>query len=216
MGAVVYEAIRDGIVEGRHIPGDHLVQEQLAEELGVSRTPVRDALNRLSHEGLVTAVLGRGYLVNDLTDQDINQVFQVRERLEVLALELACGRLGRLQVARIRLLIEEMDEADATDASLQYELNRRFHQALIVPCGNNLLLSMLDQLWDLPISRRITRSYVHDTDNVDRMVAEHRAILEASLAGDAERLVDLSAAHMRSGYGETLSEARSPASRGER
>lgn len=206
MGAVVYEAIRDAIVDGRYAPDDQLVQEQLAEELGVSRTPVRDALNRLAHEGLVTGVLGRGYLVNDLTDQDINEVFQVRERLEVLALELACGRLNRLQEARVRTLIEEMDAADPADVSLQYELNRRFHQALVEPCGNQLLLTMLDQLWDLPVSRRITRSYVHDAENVSLMVAEHRAILEASLAGDATRLVSLAVAHMTTGYGETLSE----------
>ena len=88
MGAVVYEAIRDAIVEGRIAADEQLVQEQLAAELGVSRTPVRDALNRLSHEGLVRAVLGRGYQVIDLTDPHIDYRIQaVEEILKGLGLQ---------------------------------------------------------------------------------------------------------------------------------
>lgn len=205
MADVVYESLRDAVVEGRYEPGEKLVQEQVAEELGVSRTPVRDALNRLAHEGLVQAVHGSGYLVSDLTDQDITEVFQVRERLETLALQLACGKLTRLQRARIETLIEEMAEADAADAASQFDLNRRFHQAMIEPCGNRFLLLMLDQLWDHPVSRRITRSYIHDEENVGLMIDEHRQILQASLEDDPQRLVQLSTEHMTAGYGETLS-----------
>lgn len=206
MSHVVYEAIRDAIVEGRYEAHEKLVQEQVAEDLDVSRTPVRDALNRLAHEGLVSWTPGLGYLVNPLSDEDINEVFQVRERLEVLALELACGRLDRVQVARIRTLVEDMEAADPTDASAQFDLNRRFHQAMIEPCGNRLLLSILDQLWDHPVSRRITRSYIHNRENVGRMIAEHRRILQCSLDNDPAELIRLMDRHMKEGYGETLSE----------
>lgn len=205
MGVVAYEAIRDAIVEGRHVPGSQLVQEQLADELGVSRTPIRDALNRLTQEGLATWRPGLGFVVNDLSDEEIIHVHQVRERLESLALELACGRLDRVQVARLRLLIEEMAAADPTDAKAQYDLNRQFHQALIEPCGNPLLLSLLDQLWDNPLSRRITRSYIHDQQNVSRMIAEHQEILQASLEDDLERLLTLAKSHMQEGYSDSLS-----------
>jgi DNA-binding GntR family transcriptional regulator len=129
----------------------------------------------------------------------------VRERLESLALELACGRLDGVQEARVRLLIEQMVAADPTDAKAQYELNRRFHQALIEPCGNPLLLSLLDQLWDNPLSRRITRSYIHDEQNVSRMISEHEEILQAALDDDLDRLLRLTRAHMREGYGDSLS-----------
>lgn len=86
-GAAVYEAIRDAIVEGLIAADEQLVQEQLAAELGVSRTlsATRSTASRI--EGLVRAVLGRGYQVIDFTDQDINDVFVVRERLEMLAVE---------------------------------------------------------------------------------------------------------------------------------
>lgn len=205
MADVVYESLRDAVVEGRYEPGEKLIQEQVADQLGVSRTPVRDALNRLAHEGLVRAVHGSGYLVSDLTDQDITEVFQVRERLETLALGMSCGKLDRLQVARIRTLIEEMAAADATDAGAQFDLNRRFHQAMIEPCGNRFLLMLLDQLWDHPVSRRITRSYIHDEENIGLMLDEHQRILQASLDDDRERLLHLSREHMTAGYGETLS-----------
>lgn len=204
MGVIAYEFLRDAIVVGRLGAGVQLVQEQLAGELGVSRTPVRDALNRLTHEGLVTWQPGLGYVVNPLDDDDIRHVQQVREPLERLAMELACGRLDRVQVAKVELLIEEMIAADPNDAGLQYTLNRRFHQTMIQPCGNPILLGLLDQLWDNPLSRRITRSYIHHDENVRRMVDEHREILQASLGGDSERLNALVTAHIREGYGHAL------------
>jgi DNA-binding GntR family transcriptional regulator len=207
MGTVVYESVRDAIIEGRYGADEKLVQEQVAGDLGVSRTPVRDALNRLAQEGLVTWLPGSGYLVNDLTDQDITEVFEVRRNLEVLALEKSCGRLSRVQASRVNTIIEEMAAADPTDAAAQFDLNRRFHQAMIEPAGNQLLLTMLDQLWDHPVSRRITRSYIHDEENVGRMIEEHRQILQACLDDDVQRLTTLSEKHMTEGYGETLSEA---------
>ncbi len=180
------------------------MQEQLAEQLGVSRTPVRDALNRLAQEELVSLVPGGGYLVNALTDHDITEVYQVRASLETLAARLACGRHGRVELARLHALIEEMAATDADQVSTHFELNRRFHRAVIEPCQNRVLLSMIDQLWDYPINRRITQSYLKDPDNLTVMVTEHRQILDAVIAHDEARLVQLTTEHMSEGYGETL------------
>lgn len=202
MGEAAYQTLRDEIVEGTRPPGSALIQLQLAAELGISRTPLREALGRLTHEGLVVWEPGHGYVVKSLSPATVTEVHQVRERLETLALELACGRLSRVEAARVRLLIEQMREADPGDAQEQYQLNRQFHQAVVAPCDNAFLLSILDQLWDHPVSRRITRSYVHDPGNVDRMICEHEEILAASLAGDTEHLLSLSVAHMAEGYTE--------------
>jgi DNA-binding GntR family transcriptional regulator len=86
MGVAIYERLRDDIVSGVYSPGHVLVQEQVAAVLGTSRTPVRDALNRLTHEGLVEWNPGNGYAVVPLTDATISHVHSVRERLETLAL----------------------------------------------------------------------------------------------------------------------------------
>ncbi|MFI5966425.1 GntR family transcriptional regulator [Streptomyces asoensis] len=200
----MYERLRDEIVSGGLEADSPLVQEQLAERLGVSRTPLRDALNRLAHEDMVTWVPGSGYLVNALKPSDISEVYQVRQSLETMALRLACGRHDRAQLARLVALIEDMAASDPLDVVAQFELNRAFHMALIKPCGNALLLRMADTLWDHPVNRRITRSYVADAANVTLMTSEHRAIFEAAQAGDEELLVRLTTEHMYAGYEKTL------------
>jgi DNA-binding GntR family transcriptional regulator len=201
----IYEDLRDLIVDGELAPETALIQEQLAERLGVSRTPVREALNRLVHEGLADWAPGSGFFVRRLNDQEITEVYQVRHNLELLALRLARGRHDRVHLAVLDALIDEMDATDPADAAALFELNRRFHRKLIEPCGNKLLVSMIDQLWNHPINRRITRSYVlSDPDNVTSMVAQHRAILAAASGGDEELLLRLASEHMRDGYAEIL------------
>jgi DNA-binding GntR family transcriptional regulator len=200
MSIAIYERLRDDIVSGIYSTGKVLVQEQVAADLGTSRTPVRDALNRLTQEGLVEWNPGNGYAVVPLTDSTISHVHSVRERLETLALSLACGRLDRVEVAKITLLIEEMRAADPDDAAVQYSLNRRFHQSMLAPCGNPLLLKILDDLWDHPASRLITREYIRGEHAVQRMVSEHEAMLRATIDGDIETLVHLATAHVDDGY----------------
>lgn len=200
----VYEQLRDQIVTGELAAETALVQEQLAESLGVSRTPVRDGLNRLTHEGLVTWMPGHGYVVNGLAEADIREVCQVRLTLELLATRLACGRHTAVSVSRLTALVEEMAAADPSDSSAQFELNRQFHRGLVEPGANTLLLRMLDNLWDLPVNRRITRSYVFDPANVELMVNEHRDLITAASAGDLDRLLALSEQHMATGYQEAL------------
>lgn len=200
----VYEQLRDQIVSGELGAETALVQEQLADSLGVSRTPVRDGLNRLTHEGLVTWLPGHGYVVNGLAQADIREVCQVRLNLELLATRLACGRHTAVSVSRMTVLVEEMAAADPTDSATQFELNRRFHRGLVEPGANSLLLRMLDNLWDLPVNRQITRSYVFNPANVDVMVHEHRELIAAASAGDLDRLLALSEQHMATGYQEAL------------
>jgi DNA-binding GntR family transcriptional regulator len=200
----VYEQLRDLIVTGE-LPEDfQLVQEQVAESLGVSRTPVRDALNRLAHEDLVTWNPGRGYLVNGLTSREIREVYGVRRTLELEAARLACGHHGPALLAHLTALIEEMAAADPTDASIHFELNRQFHRTLVEPCDNHLLLKMLDTLWDHPVNRRITRSYLHEAGSSSAMIAEHRELLAAAAANDERRLLELTSHHLMTGYDDAM------------
>lgn len=198
----VYEQLRDLIVAGELTEDAQLVQEQVAESLGVSRTPVRDALNRLAHEGLVTWNPGRGYLVNGLTNREIREVHGVRRTLELEATRLACGRHSPVLLAQLAALIEEMRAADSKDPAVQFELNRRFHRSLVEPCDNHLLLKMLDTLWDHPINRRITRSYLQEAGSSDAMIAEHEQLLVAAKAADEPQLLKLTSHHLVTGYDE--------------
>ena len=199
----VYESVRDSIVGGEISPNTQLVQEQVAEALGVSRTPVRDALLRLAHEGLVTRISGGGYLVNNLAEQDISDIFQVRESLESLAVRLSFGRHTPTQLSMLRALVDEMDERAADPQAPWFELNRDFHVALVAPCGNQALLAILDDLWNRPVNRLITRQYVIDPGHVRRMIDEHRALVDAAGASDSELLNTLAIEHLKEGYGAT-------------
>ncbi|MGY3203601.1 GntR family transcriptional regulator [Streptomyces sp. TE5632] len=206
LGVRVYERLRDEIVAGVLEADTPLIQEQVAETLGVSRTPVRDALNRLAHEDLVTWLPGSGYLVNALRPEVIAEVYQVRSALESLALRLACGKHDQARLSRLAAVIEDMEASDPADGAAQFELNRTFHLSLVEPCGNALLLRTLATLWEHPVNRRITRSYVTDTGNVSLMTEEHRALLEAARAGDEKLLIRLADQHMYTGYEEALPE----------
>jgi DNA-binding GntR family transcriptional regulator len=204
LGVLVYERLRSMIVSGQLVGDSQIIQERVADELGVSRTPVREALNRLSHEGLVAWVAGVGYVVNALADHDIAHVQQVRSALEPLAMSLAIGHYSIEQLTVASALIDEMTAADPTDVDAHFELNRRFHLTMTEPCGNALLTAMLDDLWNQPINRRITGVYVREPGNISRMIDEHRQIVAACSAGDAARVDVLVDEHLRSGYTATM------------
>ncbi|MFI6058525.1 GntR family transcriptional regulator [Streptomyces sp. NPDC051286] len=193
----VYERLRDLIIYERLPPDTQLVQGQVAEALQVSRTPVRDALNRLTHERLVTWTPGHGHVVNEVHTQDIQYVYQVRQPLEALAARLSAGQHSAVQIARLNALVEEMALIDPADGDAQFVLNRRFHMALFEPCGNFVLVQMIESLWDHPLTLRITQSYTHNSDTLAEAVAEHRKIVQAARAGDPDQLAEMMNTHWR-------------------
>lgn len=198
----VYQAIRDAICEAKFEPHAHLVQNQLAEQLRVSRTPVRDALLRLSQEGLIDSVGARGYVVRELTERDILDVYEVRLPLEVLAAGLALPSLTEADIRKALRLHEEIAHPEAHPDDY-FELNRRFHTVLIAPCTNTLLTSMLESIWDRPISRRIFKRYVSDEATVVKMIAEHAGILDAVTKMDRERYLGLIQEHLTNAKEDT-------------
>jgi DNA-binding GntR family transcriptional regulator len=204
LGQLVYERLRDMIASHQLGPDAQIVQERVADELGVSRTPVREALNRLAQDGLVTWVAGVGYVVNALSDHAISDVQQVRGALEPLAVILAVERYTAADLALAGDLIEQMAAAAPNDVDAHFDLNRRFHLALTAPCGNTLLTTMLGDLWNQPINRRITGVYIRTPGNVEQMVAEHRRILAAAADRDVVGLNALVSEHLHRGYTATM------------
>lgn len=198
----VYQVIRDAICEGKFEPYTRLVQNQIAEQLEVSRTPVRDSLLRLSQEGLIDSIGARGYVVRKLAPRDILDVYEVRLGLEVMASDLAFERLSSADLERIRLLQGEIARPEAHPSDY-YDLNKQFHEALIDQCPNQLLKRMIEEVWNLPISRLIFRQYVSSWVGVDKMVEEHQEILDAAGSGDRERYLFLVAEHMRNAKEDT-------------
>src|SRR3954470_8910210 len=155
-----YSVLRQRLVGGHYRPGFHLREEPLAQELGLSRTPVRAALKRLVEDGLATADAGQGIHVAEWSEADIEETFRIRMLLEPYATELAVRRGGDPLVERLEASNQTMAAAiargdDQAIAVIQ-ATNRDFHQTLLAFAGAPRLRSMLDALIDMPI---VVRSF---------------------------------------------------------
>jgi DNA-binding GntR family transcriptional regulator len=191
-----HEHLRDEIISGSLTPGTELNEVTLAESLGVSRGPIREALGRLAIEGLVTIRPRRGAVVRALSNEEFIEAYQVREALEMMAVRLAVPKLTAEDLAAMESLIEEMAlHAEAGDVQRFFEANTEFHQRFFRAADNRMLAELYRQLRG-QIDRHRLRSLELRGDLL-RSVAEHRAILSAATARDVEQAVRLASDHIR-------------------
>lgn len=183
-----YSVLRQRLVGGHYRPGFHLREEPLAQELGLSRTPVRAALKRLVEDGLATADAGQGIHVAEWSDADIEETFRIRMLLEPYATELAVRRGGDPLVERLEASNQTMAAAiargdDQAIAVIQ-ATNRDFHQTLLAFAGAPRLRSMLDALIDMPI---VVRSFfLYSPAERAQSLHHHRDITYAAQLRDGE------------------------------
>jgi DNA-binding GntR family transcriptional regulator len=177
---VVLDAIKHAILAGELRPGQSLVEADLAEALGVSKTPVREALKTLAGSGLVTMSPYKGATVRSVDDEMARSVYDVRLLLEPEAVRRAVMRGFRPDPAR-----EALERAGAaTDQAERSLANRDFHRGLYLGCGNALLIEILDDLRDQ--AALVSALAWQRTPTWQEEAAEHRGILASALAGDAE------------------------------
>ncbi len=185
--ASVLLRITDGIVAGRLKPGDRIVEEWMAEQLGVSRNPVRDALHRLEQMGLVVKVPYRGSFVATLAAEDIQELHVDRSPLEGLAAEILAEQRDPAALARLEAILAEMRQAAAAgDQAKIVDLDVDFHDALIHLTGNKLLREVWSTV-SLKLRRFILLKRQRMYATLDEAVAIHQAILEAITSGSADR-----------------------------
>jgi DNA-binding GntR family transcriptional regulator len=192
----VYDHLREEILSGSLTPGAELSEVALAESLGVSRGPIREAIGRLASEGLVTVRPRRGAVVSSLSTEEFIELYQVREALELLAVKLAVPRLRPDDITVLQALIDEMSaRAERNQVVAFFEANSAFHLRLVEASGNAKLLELYKQLL-AQLGRYRLRSLTL-RGNLERSVAEHAAILRAVKRGDAERAAHLMSEHIR-------------------
>lgn len=192
----VYDHLRTEILEGRLEPGAELIEVALADQLGVSRGPLREAIGRLAAEGLVTVIPRRGAVVRSLSKEEFLELYQVREALERAAVQLAVPRLSDEQFEKLAALNEEMEaHAAGNEVEAFFEANLAFHARLFEASGNGKLEELYRQLLG-QLGRYRLRSLTL-RGNLKRSVSEHKAILRAARRGDAERAAQLMAEHIR-------------------
>ena len=192
----VAEWIRGEILEGRLRPGDRIRQQAVARSCDTSRMPVREALNRLRDEGLVTLVSHVGARVASLDVAELDEIYVLREQLEPLALAESVPELTTEDHERLRRYVVEMESsADPSDPSRWVWLDRLFHLASYGAANMPRLLDLIEGFWNS--TQQYRRAYTRVPSRFTIAHMEHRLLLEAIVARNPEEAAALSRVHIR-------------------
>ncbi len=184
-GERAYLLIRDQIITLKLAPGSVIEEARLREELGLGRTPIREALQRLAHENLVTFIPHRGTFVCDINLTDLHRLTEVRVELEGYAARLAADRAGAADRTLMKALIAELEKIDESDVHALMRLDQRIHRQVYQATRNAFLQSMLEESFNL--SLRIWFLGLDRGIRLKEAVEEHRRLLDAIVSRDADQ-----------------------------
>lgn len=192
---VVFKTLREAILKGNLAPGERLMEIQLANQLGVSRTPIREAIRKLELEGLVIMIPRRGAEVARITEKDLRDVLEVRASLEELAIGLACERITDEEIGELRKALENfrevLREGDVTKIA---ESDVDFHDIIFSATQNARLIQIVNNLREQMYRYRL--EYLKDYTTHDRLYKEHQQITDAVSDRDKERARKLIVEHI--------------------
>jgi DNA-binding GntR family transcriptional regulator len=197
-----YRTLREKILSGEFAPGAVLNQATLARTIGISTTPLREALRRLTSEGLVDLGAHRDAKVTELSGEEARDLFELRRSLDPLAVALAAERRTRADIQNIREAVRGVEPLPANPAYVDLIAHRRFHVALYTASHNELLIQTLDSLWDKADRyRRVGLQIDRDQAERDEKHAEHLGLVDAIVAGDAETASAIMLRHIDTSLG---------------
>jgi DNA-binding GntR family transcriptional regulator len=203
-------ALRASIITGEIAAGELYSVGAVAERLGVSATPIREALSDLAHNGLVTVVRNRGFVVPELTEHDLDEIFELRLLLEVPAIERVIGRLSAEDLAACRKEVDRGSRAAAAgDLPAFLEADREFHLRLLAGLGNSRLVEMVDSLRDQARLYGIAR--LTAAGGLAASADEHQQLLAAIEAGDAAAAGEHMTLHLKHTRGAWAGRSEAPA-----
>lgn len=192
---VVFSALRKAILMGELQPGERLLEVKLAETLGVSRTPVREAIRMLELEGLVNMVPRKGAEVADITIEDLRDELEVRRALEVLSVELACERIDDKGREELIFARDDFKEAiRSKDVTTIVEKDENFHDVIFRASGNKKLVTTAQNLREQVY--RFRYEYVKDFEFHSKLIDEHDRITDAVLKGDKAEAASVMRIHI--------------------
>ncbi|MBQ8184649.1 MAG: GntR family transcriptional regulator [Lachnospiraceae bacterium] len=183
---VVFQTLRQAILKGELEPGERLMEIHLAKRLGVSRTPIREAIRKLELEGLVVMIPRRGAVVASITEKDMRDVLQVRKTLEVMAVEVACGSMNDEDMKKLQEACETFSKSLTTqDAVRMAQADMGFHEIIYGATGNQKLIGILSNLREQMFRYRL--EYLKDPDSYERVEKEHNRICRGICEKDKDR-----------------------------
>lgn len=193
---IVFESLREAIIKGELEPGKRLMEIQLAQKMGVSRTPIREAIRQLELEGLVIMEPRRGAYVAGLSMEDVTNVLEIRGALEGLAASLAAQRATKEEVEELSHIVERFS-AYAKESNIQglIEQDVAFHDIIYKSTGNERLLQLISSLREQV--QRFRVAYISQFDNASDLLKEHQQILQAIQDKDGEKARKIAEDHIK-------------------
>ena len=182
---VVFNTLRQAILTGELKPGERLMEIHLANKLGVSRTPIREAIRKLELEGLVTMIPRRGAEVAQITEKSMNDVLEVRRAMDALCVELACDRITPEELQDLKKACDTFEAAVKTDDIKQIaQADVALHDIIVQATGNQRLMY------------RYRFEYIKDFSQHERLVEEHKVIYESIVKKDKETASNMAKVHI--------------------
>lgn len=198
-----YAQLRQLILTGALEPGSQIPQSKLAEEMGLSTTPLREAISRLSAEGLVTLTAHRDARVSEATSKEAEDLYRIRMQLDPLAAELAAAERTEVEMQAINSAERLMLPLTSTDNAEALLAHREFHRSIYNASHNPTLIDMLERLWDKADRYRIIglRHQGDSPEETKRAAAEHQELVEAIQAGESQRARSVMEKHISGSLG---------------
>ena len=194
---VVFNTLRDAILTGKLVPGERLMENQLAEKLGVSRTPVREALRMLELENLVELVPRKGAQVLDMSEKDIINILEVRSALEGLATSVACKKMTKEDLQQLKNMEVDFEKAVAdNDVEHYVDIDEDFHDLIFAATENDKLINIFRNLRIQLYRYRMAQAKNNET-SMSTIVAHHRSIIRAIENHDAEEGASIAQGHIK-------------------
>jgi len=182
---IVYEELKSQIITGKISPGARLMEIELAEDMGVSRTPIREAIRKLEKEGLVVIEARKGAYASQISTEDMIEILEVRQTMEGLAAYFAASRMTGQQLQVLKTISNNYNKAveDGDTAKMIY-YDTKFHRIIVDSSHNKILIRMVEQLQELVL--RFRYIYYDDFKRAEKMPKEHQDILDAIARRDGE------------------------------
>lgn len=192
---VVFNTLRQAILTGELKPGERLMEIHLANRLGVSRTPIREAIRKLELEGLVTMIPRRGAEVAQITEKSMKDVLEVRRTLDALSAELACERISQEEEEALKKACQNFEEAVKTkDTKAIAKADVAIHDIIAAATGNQRLIQLINNLAEQMYRYRF--EYIKDASQHERIIQEHRIIYESIINKDKEAAAETAKLHI--------------------
>ena len=192
---VVFNTLRQAILRGELKPGERLMEIQLANKLGVSRTPIREAIRKLELEGLVLMIPRKGAEVAEITEKSLRDVLEVRRALEELAVQLACEKITKEEICELERVAKEFQQVvNSSDITEIAEVDVCFHDIIYTATDNQKLIQLLNNLREQMYRYRV--EYLKRDGVFPQLIAEHEAIIRHIENNEKEKATEVMCRHI--------------------